>query len=194
MSKDIGHAVLCGIVASIVSVSAVAKEQQSAGAGQLKIEVPFEPTPFNSPDGDYSAYELAPPKAGEPMRLQRVDSSNARQRSSQPGGRGTHLAYELMLTNVGSAPLTLQRIEIAGASRRSAQPVVAYEGSELEALLAFPDRQPEADRKLQLKATERVVINLFLSFRGGKSAPTTLSPYWTAFRKMFLGRFRPWNR
>lgn len=148
---------------------------RTVGAGLLQVDVPFEPTAFTSANGGYLAYQLAPPKVDEPLRLQRVDTSDGHQRNLQPGTGGAHLAYELVLTNIGSAPLTLQRIEIVGGSRRNAKPIVAYEGSQLEALLAFPDGQPEAgSNPLQLKATERVVINLFLSLPGRKRVPATL--------------------
>lgn len=196
MRKRIVYAVLSGFIAGGVLVSSVAKEYQGAdvaadrsgnfaglravGAG-LQVDVPFEPTAFASAGGDNSAYELAPPKVDEslrllePFRLQRDDSA-AHQRNSKPSARGIYLAYELVLTNIGSAPLTLKRIEIAGGSRGNSKPIVAYEGSQLEALLALPDRRgADADiNRLQIRATERVVINLFLSFQGRKFVPETL--------------------
>jgi hypothetical protein len=157
MRKAIGYAILCGFLSG------------AQAADRLQVDVPFEPTAFTSPTSDYSAYALAPPKVDEPLRLQRAAPS-------QSAGTNVHLAYELFLTNKGSDALTLKRIEIAAGSGRNAKPIVAYEGAELEALLAFPDRRPpEADgTRLQLKATERVVINLFVSFKGRKSVPATL--------------------
>lgn len=192
MRKVMGYAILCGFVAGAVLVSSIAKEYQGAGAaadrsnnsaglrtvstGPLQIDVPFEPTAFTSASGRYSAYEVTQPNVDEPLKLQRVDTSDVHQRNSKPNARGIHLAYELVLTNIGSAPLTLQHIEIADGSRRNAKLIAAYEGSELEALLAFPGRQqPEANsNRLQLKATERVLINLFLSFQDKKFVPATL--------------------
>lgn len=143
-------------------------------AGLLQVDVPFEPTAFASANGNQSAYELAPPKVAEPLRLQRVDTSDAQQRNSKPGAKSIHLAYELVLTNIGSVPLTLQRIEIAGRSQRNAKPIASYEGPELAALLASPDRREADSNRLQLKSTERVVINLFLSFHDRKFVPATL--------------------
>jgi murein DD-endopeptidase MepM/ murein hydrolase activator NlpD len=177
MRKDIGCAILSGLLCGgAFSVASVAKEHQGTDTTGLQVHVPFEPTAFTSPHRDYSAYKLARPKADEPLRLQHVDTNDLQQRNSKPGAASIHLSYELLLTNIGSAPLTLTRIEIADASRRNAPPVAAYEGSELEALLAYPDgQQPEADgNRRQLKATERMVVNLFISFQGRKFVPATL--------------------
>jgi hypothetical protein len=170
MKKGIGYAIFCGFVAGAVVIPC------AATAGLLQVEVPFEPTAFASANLDYSAYRLAQPNIGEPLRLQPVDTGAVPQRNVKPGARSIHLAYELVLTNIGSTPLTLKRIEIADGSRRNAKPVAAYEGSQLDALLAFPDRQPpeDANNRLRLEPTERMVINLFLSFQGRKFVPATL--------------------
>lgn len=123
MRKDIGCAILCGLLCGgAFSVASVAKEYQGTDATGLQVHVPFEPTAFTSPHRDYSAYKLAPPKVDEPLRLQHVETSDSQQRNSKPGAASIHLSYELLLTNIGSAPLTLTRIEIADASRRNAPP------------------------------------------------------------------------
>lgn len=163
------------VVTPLLTLAFAAMSQERQGSGLLQVDVPFEPTAFKSANGDYLSYRLALPKVDEPLRLQRVDTRDTLQRNSKLGA-SIYLAYELVLTNMGSTPLTLRRIEIAGGSRSDTKPIAAYQGSELEALLAFPDRQHfEADdNRLQLKATQRVVINLFLSFQDRKLVPTTL--------------------
>jgi len=171
------HVTASRIVATLLlaTLSFPAMSQTHRATEALQVEVPFEPTAFASANGTQWAYKLARSKIDEPLKLQRIDAGDAPQRNSKPGAKSMHLSYELVLTNIGSAPITLQRIEIAGGNRRNAKPVAAYAGPELEALLAFPDRQrPEAGSRLRLEATERVLINLFLSFPDKKLAPATL--------------------
>jgi hypothetical protein len=157
-----------------VSDNGTSESLRTASAGPLRASVPFAPMAFASPSSGYLAYKLRPPTAGEPLTLQRIEPSH--QQNSRPRASETHLAYELVLTNVGSSSLTLQRIEILDGSRRNAKPIAAYEGLELEALLAFLERQhAEADSdRLQLRAGETVVANLFLSFQRRAFVPGTL--------------------
>jgi hypothetical protein len=92
MRQRVVYAILCGLVAGAISVSSVAEEYQ--GAGLLQVDVPFEPTAFTSASGENSAYTLAQPKVGEPLRLQRIETSNVNRRNPQAGAKGIHLAYE----------------------------------------------------------------------------------------------------
>lgn len=166
------------IVATVLlaTLTFPALSQQREETAALQIHVPFEPTAFASADGSQSAYKLARPTPDKPLRLQRIDAIDPHRRQSKRDASSTHLSYELVLTNVGATPLTLKRIEIVDGNRKNSKPVAAFEGAELDARLAFPDRQPPGadSNRLQLEASERVLINLFLSFTDKKLVPATL--------------------
>jgi hypothetical protein len=88
-----------------------------------------------------------------------------------------YLVYELHLKNLGAAPLTLRRIEIFDGDIRRAKPIVAFEGSELDAIL-----QPAVTRSSesgagdgrQLAPGGGVVAFLWIALEPGARVPNKL--------------------
>jgi hypothetical protein len=80
----------------------------------------------------------------------------------------TYLAYEVHVTNMGPRDLLLARMEVTNGSA----PIAAYEGSDLNGLMALPG-SPGLDRRT-VPAGRRVVVFVWIAVDSPASAPASL--------------------
>ena len=96
--------------------------------------------------------------------------------SSFRGDGKTHLAYELHLTNFGSADLEMATLEVLDGGGRT---IAKYEGEELKARLARPGVPPSTDKQ-RLGGGLRAVAYLWLIFDTPSAVPAALRHSLTA--------------